>query len=79
MGRFTTAEAILARGGVTYANGRAARVQGLHVRLQLNERRRLRTGVYSLTLRYRANGRWTRRGLRIQLTFARRSQPRLTG
>jgi virginiamycin B lyase len=79
MGRFTTAEAILARGGVTYASGRAARLPGPRVRLQITQRRRLHTGVYSLTLRYRANGRWTRRGLRIQLTFASRSQPRLTG
>jgi virginiamycin B lyase len=79
MGRFRTAEAILARDGVTYASGRAARIHGPRVRLQITERRRLRSGVYSLTLRYRANRRWTRRGLRIQLTFTRQARPRFTG
>lgn len=79
MGGFTTAEAILARGGVTYASGRAARVQGPRLRLQITEQRRLRNGVYSLTLRYRANRRWTRRGLRIQLTFTGQARPRFTG
>lgn len=79
MGRFSTAQATVSRGGVTYASGSAARTGSSLVRLQLTERRGLGSGAYSLTLRYRANGRWTRRGLRVQLTFTRQSRPRFTG
>jgi hypothetical protein len=67
MGTFTTAQAAISGGTVTYASGTAARIRGDRVRLVLQELRSLGAGRYVLSLRHRQGRRSVTDGVPIRI------------